>query len=588
MTWRWTTCFSLLLAFAPCALGGQAPPSDDVSLHDVEPTFKLRAERNLVVVRVVVRDSKGRVVDSLRESDFQIFDNGKKQPVLEFRIEKPPLEVTEKPGTKLRETTAIAAPQVVKGPVPPSPVPERFVGFFFDDANMQFDELTRARDAAFHFLASELQSTDRFGVFTSTGQDPLDFTADLAKVRHALTGIRTYSIYRDDSCGAIQPYEAYLIVEQQDPDATNIALAEDAKCHLRGAPEAAGVREPQSAARVDIDLERIKVKARQAESEGEDASLAALRGIESLVRRMASLPGQRSVVIVSSGFLTDTLLYHLDEITDRALRSSVIVNALDARGLYTGSMYRIDAAKTGLSAKLLPAKTRIAMEGSRRQTDGMHDLALSTGGVFYANSNDLDAGLGELTGTPEAYYVLTFSPQNLKLNGAFHPLKVTLVAGKGLTVQARRGYFAPKQPADPLVQERQDIQDAVFSQDEIRDLPIDVHTQFFMKTRADAQVDVLTHLDLHRLRLRKEAGRNFDDLTLVVVLFDRDGHYVAGLQKALELKMRDETLARFLRTGVTVQSEFDVPPGTYLVRAVVRESESGQMSALNRSLEIPY
>lgn len=155
-------------------------------------------------------------------------------------------------------------------------------------------------------------------------------------------------------------------------------------------------------------------------------------------------------------------------------------------------------------------------------------------------------------------------------------------------MQARKGYYAPKKPSDPAAQEKEEIQEAVFSQDEMWDLPMDVHTQFFMKTRTDAEVGVLTHLDLHHLQFRKEAGRNLDSLALVVVLFDRDGHYVAGLQKSLELKMYDASLAKYLRTGVTVQSEFDVTPGTYLVRTIVRELESGQISALNRTVEIPY
>ena len=589
MSWRLLTCLSVLLTCAPCALEAQTPPSDEVSLRDVEPTFnKLRTERNLVIVRVVVRDGAGATVDNLQQQDFQLFDCGKKQTILDFGIEKPFLKTAEKPASNPAAETTATGPGGVKEPTPSSGIAQRFLGLFFDYANMQFDELARARDAANHFLAASMQPTDRIGVFTSTGQNQLDFTSDLAKVQQALLDIRTHPIYHDDSCGAIQPYEAYLIVEQQDPDATNIALAEDAKCHLRGTQERAEVGEPQSAAHMDFDLERIKVKAKQAESEGEEASLAPLRGIESLVHTMASLPGQRSVVIVSDGFLMDTLLYHLDEITDHALRSNVILNALDARGLYTDSIFNVAATTPGLSAKLLAAKTRMEMEASRRQTDGMHDLALSTGGVFFANSNDLEAGFRKIAGSPDSYYVLAFSPQELKLDGGFHDLKVTLISQKGLSVQARKGYYAPRKLSDPAAREKEEIQEAVFSQDEIRDLPIDVHTQFFMKTRADAQVDVLTHLDLHQLQFRKEAGRNLDNLALVVVLFDRDGHYVAGLQKSLELRMHDATLAKYLRTGITVQSEFDVTPGTYLVRTVVRGLESGQISALNRTIEIPY
>ena len=570
--------------------GAQSPGSREVTSYDVVPAFKLRAERNLVIVRVVVRDGTGTTVDNLQQQDFQLFDRSKKQTILSFTLERPALNTSERLASKSGKETTATGPGAAGESALSSTAPGRFVGLFFDDANMEIGELTRARDAAAHFLSTSLQPADRIGVFTSTGQNQLDFTADLAKVQQALAGIHPHPIFRSDTCGAISPYEAYLIVDHEDPVATSVALGEEKACHLKGenAQLQPIVREPQNAAGMNPWLEYVKTKAAQAESESEEASLAALRGIDSLVRRMVSLPGQRSVVIVSGGFLTDALLYHLDEIADRALRSNVILNGLDARGLYTDRAYSVRSTDSGLGSQLMAEKTRMEMEGSRRQTDGMHDLAISTGGAFFENSNDLEAGFRKVTGAPESYYVLTFSPQNLKLDGGFHPLKVSLASPRGLSVQARKGYFAPRPSPDPTIREKAEIQEALFSQDEIRDLPVDVHTEFFMRTRTDAEIDVLTHLDLHQLQFRKEAGRNLDNLTLVVALFDQDGHYVAGLQKAIELRMFDPTLEKYLRSGVALQSEFDVKPGTYLVRTIVRESVSGQISALNRTIAIPY
>jgi len=315
-----------------------------------------------------------------------------------------------------------------------------------------------------------------------------------------------------------------------------------------------------------------------------------LRGIEAVVRRLTSLPGQRSVVIVSGGFLTDTLRFELSQITDRAVRAGVILNAIDARGLYTDST--LDASHRSFTnstnAALIGQKHLMLAESQRRQTDGMQSLALDTGGIFFNNSNDLEAGFHKAAGLPGAYYLLAFSPQNLKIDGAFHPLQVKLVSHNGLAVQARRGYYAPKKPSDPTVQEKEDIQEAVFSQDETHELPIDVHTQFFMKTESDAQIAVLTRLDLHPLHFRKEEKLNLDTLTFVTVVFDRDGHVVSGHQRSLELRLQDNTLEKYLQTGITVRINFDVKPGTYLVRAIVRDAESGQISGLNRTVEIPY
>ena len=93
-------------------------------------------------------------------------------------------------------------------------------------------------------------------------------------------------------------------------------------------------------------------------------------------------------------------------------------------------------------------------------------------------------------------------------------------------MQARRGYYAPRKPTDPTVQEKEEIQEAVFSQDETHELPIDVHTQYFMKTESDARIAVLTRIDLRPLHFRKEEDRNLDNLTFVTVVFDQDGHVV--------------------------------------------------------------
>jgi hypothetical protein len=50
---------------------------------------------------------------------------------------------------------------------------------------------------------------------------------------------------------------------------------------------------------------------------------------------------------------------------------------------------------------------------------------------------------------PEISYVLGFSPQNEKMNGHFHTIKVTLTGKQKYELQARRGYYAPKQIDDP-------------------------------------------------------------------------------------------------------------------------------------------
>ena len=166
--------------------------------------------------------------------------------------------------------------------------------------------------------------------------------------------------------------------------------------------------------------------------------------------------------------------------------------------------------------------------------------------------------------------------------------KVILANPKGLTLQARRGYFAPKASEDAATKAREEIEDAVYSQDEMKELPINVHTQFYKVNESDVRLAVLTHLDMTSVRFRKEEDRNLNDVTFITVLFDRDGKYVTGKEKLLKFRLRDATLTRLTQSGITLKTEFDLKPGTYMVRQIVRDSQAGQLSGLSRTVEIPY
>jgi hypothetical protein len=221
------------------------------------------------------------------------------------------------------------------------------------------------------------------------------------------------------------------------------------------------------------------------------------------------------------------------------------------------------------------------------QEDVLSELADGTGGTWFHNNNDLNEGFRRLAAAPEFIYVLGFTPENLKSNGKFHSLKVTLKDPKGLTLQARKGYYAPKHETDLAEQAKQDIQDAVFSREVMKDIPVALHTQFFKSGDFDAKLSVMAHVDIKSLHYRKEDGRNRNDLTVVSVLFDPNGNYVAGMDKRIELRLKDDTLEKKLGSGITVKSTFDVKRGSYVVRLVVRDSEGQMMAAENGAVEIP-
>jgi hypothetical protein len=365
-----------------------------------------------------------------------------------------------------------------------------------------------------------------------------------------------------------------LIINQNDFQAKAVALQEAIACLP---PPIPGMPAPNPIPLVDATSAR-------ALNTGEHESRISLGVLKDVVQNISRMPGQRSVVVISPGFIAPKLEYEYIWIVDRALRSQVVISALDARGLYTVMPFG-DISRPPLHPPP-GAKGLIQLAAASAQADLLSVLADGTGGVFFHNSNDYDEGFRRVAETPEYSYMLAFVPQNLKLDGSFHSLKVTLKSPQKLSLQARRGYYAPKNFASPEEQAKQEIEDATFSQDELHNLPVNLRTQFFKASDQDAKLVVLAHVDVRHLRFRKVEGRNDNTLTCVSALFNRNGNFLQGMEKIVTLHLKDETLEHKLASGLTLKTSFDVKPGSYLVRLVVRDAEGQLMSAENGTVEI--
>ncbi len=552
--------------------------SAELTSRDEPTTFKVNVK--LVVVRAVVRDKQGNAIGTLHKEDFQIFDKGKPQIISQFEVEQPGAITA-----KARQTSEENPTDSLAGEQPPSTgpllvVPERFVAYVFDDVHLQFGDLARVRQAAERHFAT-LRPTDRAAIFTTSGQGKLDFTDDRAKLHDALLRLqpRPISSSSDASnCPDISYYQADLIFNKNDPEATSEAVQEALLC----LPPAPGLSQAAIAATA---TELVNMTTQQVLAAGDHESHVSLGVLKQAVQAVSHMPGQRSVVLVSPGFIAPQLEFEYNDIVDRAVRSQIVINALNARGLFTIMPPEPIHTPTG-QAVPPPQKGLIVTAAALANEDLLAVLADGTGGIFFHNSNDLDEGFRRVAQTPEYSYVLAFTPQDLKLDGSYHALKVTLKNSQKLTLQARRGYFAPKHFADPNEQAKREIEDAMYSQEELHNLPVKLHTQFFKASEEDAKLVVLAHVDVQHLHFRKAEGRNNNVLTCVSAVFNRNGNFLQGTAKTVTMHWKDETLEHKLSSGITLKTSFDVKPGSYLVRLVVRDSEGQLMSAENGSVEI--
>ena len=543
---------------------------EETTTAKVAEAAKFRVNVRLVLARVVVRDASGNAVGNLQKEDFALFDNGKPQVISNFDVEHPAASAVPASGTSPAPDSATPAATGSKR-AEPLTFPSRYVAYLFDDVRLEYGNLDMVREAAKRRLQA-LPPAGRVAIFTTSGQTVLDFTDDREKVRQTLDRLQPRpTIAQGSQTCDITFYMADLIVNKHDPEALQTAL--NGGCVTSAAAAEAA--------------------ATQVLMIGEQDTRMTLGVLKDAVRRMSAVPGQRNLVLISPGFLTPELEYEYIEVIDRAIRAQVVISSLDARGLYV-IIPGGDAGHAGHADITVPgqaytpaSRAQLDVQAASAESDIMAVLANSTGGILFQNNNDMDQGLQRVTDVPEIWYVLGFTPQNLKMDGKFHSLKVSLTARQKYSLQTRTGYYAPSHAADAAEEAKRELEDEVLSSEELHELPVELHTQFFKPTDDSAKLTVLAHVDVKRLHYKQADDRNENDLTVVTAVFDRNGNFLEAEQKVVQMRWKSETLQGKLGSGITLRSSFNVKPGRYLVRIVARDAEQQMMSAENGAVEIP-
>src|SRR5438093_2547374 len=419
-------CFAL----AFLALGA-APPDPQT------PVFPAGAD--VVVLDVVVRDRKGRTVRDLRPDEVTVFEDGVRQPVASFRLVAAASDGAD--GTTTAPTEPAAGPGDSRH--------VNLVTVVFDQLGPEGRRI--ARQAGLSLLKLADRPDLRVSVFQVRESLRLvqQFTADRdaleAAVREATGQVDTqYTRATEQLEQAGREAEA---AQQRVESAATVASSGGALSLARLGREAAMARMAGGALRLP--------DAPQPQQQGHSSLYAIL----ALAKQQQRLAGRKTILFFSEGLQVPPALVHvLETAISEANRANVSVYAVDARGLADAPRLEstrqalLEAARAGergmrsrgggpvtreevLASDTAEAALRLDAQGALR------DLAESTGGALIGESNDVRRGIERAVGDLRGYYELAYEPLRKQYDGRFRRIDVK-VGRPGITVQARRGYFA--------------------------------------------------------------------------------------------------------------------------------------------------
>ncbi|HET9402872.1 MAG TPA: VWA domain-containing protein [Candidatus Acidoferrales bacterium] len=543
------------------------------STHPYVPTpNKIQVRSNLVVADAVVRSANGKVVRGLRQEDFSIFDNGKPQRISYFSVEDSQSKTSDSHNMQ-----RVYSKQGSSDEAQP-----RHIALIFDDLSVSPAELRSSRDKAANFISEGSLPSDQFGVFAVSSTVLQTFTEDRKAIAGALEKLSSHQrqATRPGSCPRIGAYQASAMQSfylEHLPE-LDVALAEAAACPNSECPPNMGDQ-----------ISCVQSKAQQILSISEENGQELLATLDSVIRSLQAAGGSRVLVLLSSGFWTQTLSRQREEIIDEALRAGVAINTLDLKGMSGSSEF--GAADQGPPIALTGAYESLAADYRVRDRelldDSMAQLAQGTGGAFLHNTNDFSAELRAAAAAPEVTYILGFEPYS-KSDGKFHNLKVSVNGHTGSEISARKGYFALQGGSAAMAPaaRRDEMNRALQARDSRRALASDVSPAVLTDPNGKKSLNVGVWIGIQKLPFAARNGRRAEQVIVVAALFTSGGEFVSATEGVLALDLSAEQQKQLEAKGLNAALSVPANTGNFHLRVVLQEEGNGLISAFSQQIEI--
>jgi VWFA-related protein len=414
----------------------------------------------------------------------------------------------------------------------------------FDLTSMQPEDLERSVEAAQTFLKTKMQPADLIALVSlgDTLTVDQDFTAD----KDAL----------------IREVGAYNGTEGQ-------GFAEGANANSNQVEDTTAYT-PDESEYNDLNTDR---------------ELFALRAIS---QSLAKINEKKSLLYFSGGLSRDGIENEasLRSAINAAVRADLAIYSVDTRGLQ--AIGPLGDASTGSYRGTSGYNGGALMNNMQSNFDTqevMATLSSDTGGKAFFDSNDFAPAFAQVQKDNSAYYAIGFHSTNLARDGKYRKLTIK-INRPGIKLEYRPGYYAPADFKHSGKEDReQELQDQLSSDLPATDIAVYMDAMYFRLDATRYYMPVSLVVPGSQIPFVKGGDKDKATLDIIGAVIDETKRPVGRIRDTVKLNLDASQQAR--QKNVQYTTSFNLPPGKYEVKFVVRENQTGRMGSFIAEVTLP-
>lgn len=564
--------FVFLIGLMPFNMASQAPapsqaPANDVQKGNKDGQFTLKSFTEIVLVNVVVKDKDDKFVKDLKASDFTLIEDGKKQDIISIDAEDTDAVAvsSETPTaellTRLNTAGAAAKPKAAEaGTLTENDLKDRrLIVLFFDLSSLQPEEVERAAKSGLDYLNKSMAPADLVSVvtFSNALTVDLDFTADKEELASVLGSMATGS---------------------------NEGLA-------NGADATTGTPDDSTDTAAGFTADETEYNIFNTDKR--------LQALSDLANDLALVQQKKSVLYFSGGIQRTGIenQTQLRQAVAAARHANLSFYTVDVRGLEafppggaaSGGGGRGGAGgRGGGSGTYSGAGVQSAYNSNFSSQETLSTLATDTGGKAFLDNNDFAPAFTKVHDDTSFYYLLSYNSTNPAQDGKYRKIQVRVNRAdlRNAKLDYKNGYYAKSDFQHSTKETREaQLQEQLQSDVPSNDFPVYISSGYFRINERQYYVPVSVVVPGAQIPFTRASDKDKATLDFMALMRDEQKRPYGQLRQTVNVE--PSASQDIKNKNVQYDTGFQLPPGKYDLKLVVRENQTGRIGSFEAEINIP-